>query len=74
MAIATKKSKEEAIKALENVSEAEMAGAEIVAGYRESSGNLFSVCPKWATTWATNLESLIFKAQARQLDPAHAWE
>ena len=43
MAVAAKKTKEEAIKALENVTEAEMAEAEIVAGYREGSGNPFSV-------------------------------
>jgi len=43
MAVATRKSREEAIRDLENVSEDEMAEAAMVVGYREQAGHPFSV-------------------------------
>ena len=43
MAITAKKSQEQAVRDLENISEDQMAEAEIVVGYREPAGQPFSV-------------------------------
>ena len=43
MAVATRKSQEDAIRDLENITEAEMDEATMVAGYREPATHPFSV-------------------------------